>query len=99
MNIVVEYTDQDNKTRWGYVTAKDTQKLRIYTDTAKELQSDPHNEVLRERLKKNGDEKISVYLLDGRVGDPFLKHLRFVPPFVQYEPMPQPRNQNEQKPQ
>ena len=58
----VEYNDQDNKTRWGYLSAESYKLLDRY----------------RNDMIGNAEDTVIVYLADGTTGRAQLQHLNII---------------------
>jgi hypothetical protein len=82
MNIVLKYLDTENKTRWGYVTNETMARFATYHNQLKELKEDSGNEILRKNIEVMEEEKIELFLPDGRTGSPTLKAASMVAPFA-----------------
>lgn len=84
-DVVVQYGDQNNKTRWGYVTAREFKMFSEYHEKSKQLKEDTENEVLRADVKKRAEVMIKVYLPDGTTGDASFQSIFPVEPFAKYQ--------------
>ena len=82
MNIVLQYLDTENKKRWGYITSKTMERFMIYHKQLKQSEEDSDNEVLKKTTEIMGEEKIELFLLDGRTGSSTLKACSIVPSFA-----------------
>ena len=86
MNLVVEYVDTEGKSRWGHVTSEGVKIFDEYLKKAKqqEEEGEGNNEILDINVQQLSKIKIKVYLPDGTIGNPELRHLTIALPFVQY---------------
>jgi len=85
-NIIVQYGDQENITRWGYVTYTDFLTFDEYQSKLRKLSDDQNNEVLKADVKQTSEIVVRVYLPDGTTGDAELRALAVVEKFAQYPP-------------
>ena len=84
VDIVVQYGDKYDKTRWGFLTRHGVVTLNEYLSKTKKLEESSGNEILKAEVDNLSKTIVNIYLPDGTTGDADLRSLSFVEPFAKY---------------